>query len=455
MLREVEPPVSGATTERKALDALSCTRANCGKTSTTDAETMPKSRTLPAIAPSLRPLSRLRYHPSERRGRKPAGERRAVDPVWGRCFVVVGAEDIASMVGAARRFGLPPRQKWLPLVHAWLLPGRANVITYYASSGHGNTVMQFIRDTAPDMAREIRFVGYSTLDLTERPRPGLHIFTDFERLTDEEREFVQELRGWVTSRPRRHRALGDPSIWLDRHALLTGLHEAGINDFRSHRIDELSDDIRFPVFLRFIDQHRGSIGDAIHSRSELDARIAVTLAQRGDTERTRRRLLVIEQLDPRGRDGLYRKYSILRVGEAFIPRHLYFSSAWVTRLPDHVDAATAAEEDEFVRNPPDLDVIRRAFEISGVEFGRIDYGYVNGRPQVWEVNTNPMVGSAVVPDALRAATQQLSVDWVKEALRSATPRRRIGRRVPAPTKAQSKRWRAVMKRSRRTDTFRH
>ena len=33
--------------------------------------------------------------------------------------------------------------------------------------------------------------------------------------------------------------------------------------------------------------------------------------------------------------------------------------------------------------------LRPAFEIGGIEFGRADFGLVGGKPQVYEINTNP------------------------------------------------------------------
>jgi hypothetical protein len=33
----------------------------------------------------------------------------------------------------------------------------------------------------------------------------------------------------------------------------------------------------------------------------------------------------------------------------------------------------------------------RIFDRAGITYGRIDYGLLSGRIQVWEINTNPMV----------------------------------------------------------------
>jgi hypothetical protein len=49
------------------------------------------------------------------------------------------------------------------------------------------------------------------------------------------------------------------------------------------------------------------------------------------------------------------------------------------------------------------------FEIAGVDYGRVDYGVVDGVPQVWEINLNPTLGHATgsrrhtsLPEDLRA-----------------------------------------------------
>src|SRR4029079_4666966 len=38
---------------------------------------------------------------------------------------------------------------------------------------------------------------------------------------------------------------------------------------------------------------------------------------------------------------------------------------------------------------PFAEILSKAFEIAGVEYGRVDYGLVDGRPQIYEINSNP------------------------------------------------------------------
>ena len=50
-------------------------------------------------------------------------------------------------------------------------------------------------------------------------------------------------------------------------------------------------------------------------------------------------------------------------------------------------------ECDFVANGRFRDVLRRAFELARVDYGRADFAIVGGRPQIYEINTNPRHGS--------------------------------------------------------------
>ncbi|MFI5426708.1 hypothetical protein [Aeromicrobium sp. UC242_57] len=63
----------------------------------------------------------------------------------------------------------------------------------------------------------------------------------------------------------------------------------------------------------------------------------------------------------------------------------------MTKVSDLVEPSMNAEELEFIENFPHHDDVAEAFELAGLDYGRIDYGIVDGRMQVWEINTNPIV----------------------------------------------------------------
>src|SRR5690606_22846024 len=127
---------------------------------------------------------------------------------------------------------------------------------------------------------------------------------------------------------------------LSRAELGRRLHEEGINPQRVHRLWD-RDEIRFPVFVRHESDHNGALSPVLPDRASLDAAIERIVAVRGYA---RERLLVVEHLDVRSPDELYRKYSAMRIGDAPFPVHVQVGSNWVTKDFDLVDARTVAEE---------------------------------------------------------------------------------------------------------------
>lgn len=91
--------------------------------------------------------------------------------------------------------------------------------------------------------------------------------------------------------------------------------------------------------------------------------------------------------------GVYRRFSVLRLGARYVTRQLQFSRDRQVL----VDQALTAEETAFVglKYPGIvLPEIVRAFEIAAIEYGQLDYALRNGKqgpPQVWDIDINPFV----------------------------------------------------------------
>ena len=79
-----------------------------------------------------------------------------------------------------------------------------------------------------------------------------------------------------------------------------------------------------------------------------------------------------------------------------------------------------AQEHAFISRNLHADVLRRAFDLAGIEYGRADFALVDGRPQIYEINTNPMQAdhATLFRDIhpRRAAMQKFSEDAVQAAL---------------------------------------
>ena len=61
------------------------------------------------------------------------------------------------------------------------------------------------------------------------------------------------------------------------------------------------------------------------------------------------------------------------------------------KYPDLLDPQKVAREMEYLKGNPHEAALRENFELAHIDYGRCDYGVVDGRLQVWEINTNPVV----------------------------------------------------------------
>ncbi|MDQ3439250.1 MAG: hypothetical protein M3478_02740, partial [Planctomycetota bacterium] len=249
-----------------------------------------------------------------------------------------------------------------------------------------------------------------SLPLRRSIRATTFVFTDLERLTAAQCAAAEQFATRIESSG--GRVLNRPARVLRRFELLRALHEAGRNPFNAYRIDGARVPCRFPVFLRDESRHDGPLTPLLHNHDELAAALS-RLPQSGAG------LLAVEYCETGAADGLYRKYAAMRVADRLIPRHVLFSAQWVDKTPDVVTDAGIAEERAFLHAFPHAVDARAAFELSGIDYGRIDYSCdANGRVITWEINTNPVI----VPlpekcDVRRLEGQGQSARQISDALR--------------------------------------
>jgi hypothetical protein len=255
-------------------------------------------------------------------------------------------------------------------------------------------------------------------------RPGVYLFTDVDRLADDEREWAIE--AWNELHRRGDsRLLNHPAHSLRRFELLTALHAQEVNTFRAFRATEPLGTVRFPVFLRIEHDHKGGRGELLRTPGELGA----ALARLRDAGERLRDWLVVEFCDTADADGRYRKYAAFRVGSRIIPRHLFTGTQWCLKQSRLTEPPQQREEWDYLLNNPHRDELMRIFRSASIEYGRIDYSLLNGRIQVWEINTNPTLPwqgnreEAARLDAHRWFVAQLHDAW--RALEDETPARAV------------------------------
>lgn len=287
------------------------------------------------------------------------------------------------------------------------------MIQLFGTGPHHGLIGNFFDSWMPAARAQIRTLPYSRFSARKRFPSGAVIFSDLERLRPEELSLAARLAEALRSQPEAYTVWNDPCRYAGRFQLLKILEANGINDYRVYRADEPHDKLRFPVFVRHELNHDGPATPLLHSAGELHHALSQAEFQ---PLPVRRQLMIVEYCDC-VQDGIFRKYSVMKAGSAIIPRHVLFSREWSTKTPDLVTGESLREEHEFFFNFPHKETVQKAFQLAGLDYGRIDYGLSGGKIQIWEINTNP----TVVPvrekmDPRRMPIQSESARQIAEAI---------------------------------------
>lgn len=277
------------------------------------------------------------------------------------------------------------------------------MITYLATAAFTDTVSRYLETWGSRISRRLEIVTYEDLFGGAPVNGSAVIFSDLERLSGKRLEHAQTV--WTelaVLRPERI-LLNRPDSVLRREQLLRRLHEIGVNSYDVYPLPDGLRPRRFPVFLRHRDEHWGPLTPLIFDQRTLERELARRALLGGLQQ-----LLVVEFCDTSDANGLYRKYSAFVVGDEIIPRHVVFDRAWAQKTPQLLDEAKLAEELAFLESNPHADALRGLARLAGVDWGRFDYGVLDGRIQVWEINTNPIVMMA--PSAY-AAGHRPAQEW--------------------------------------------
>ena len=259
------------------------------------------------------------------------------------------------------------------------------MIVVATTAANDHTIPWYLESYGAPMRDVITPVHYEVLLEEHEPVDATYCFADLELMSSEQLRRAAELRRRLLERG--CRVVNDPERTLCRVDLNRALVRAGVNDFTVHREHEALDGCRFPVFLRGEHDHDGRRSELLDDASDVHTAIGKLRAEAPDLDD----LLVVEFCDTADADGVYRKYSAFKVGDAILARHLFFSHDWHVKQVDLDDEARLQEERDFVATNPHEQQLRTIFVLAGVDYGRIDYAFRDGRIQVWEINTNPTI----------------------------------------------------------------
>lgn len=216
---------------------------------------------------------------------------------------------------------------------------------------------------------------------------GTYIFTDMDRLGGKALAGTAEL--YRRLKAGGARVLNDPARVLGRYGLLRKLHAESINDFTAYRADSCEMPRKWPVFLRSDGGHDRPLSGLIDGPDELSKAIEKGVAE-GAPLTT---LLIVEYAAQEAAPGLFRKLSVFRIGDTIIGHTCVHDKKWVVKYGKGGIATPELYEDEYrlVNENPYGEALRKVFDLAGIDYGRADFGLIDGRPQIYEINTNPHV----------------------------------------------------------------
>jgi hypothetical protein len=284
------------------------------------------------------------------------------------------------------------------------------MITFLVACGHKYTTANVsgLKGAPPTSV-----LSYHRLFRRRTLRHATYVFTDFDRLNFWELQLATLVYNRITAAG--WQPLNNPARVRQRYALLRRLYEAGINQFGVYRVETGEMPERYPVFVRNECAHQGPVTGLIADRDELLSTIDALIAA-GHPER---HLLILEYAAEPIRPNLYRKYAMFRIGDRVFPSFCFHNDTWMMKVGKTgiADQELYDEENLILRQNPYGELLRGAFEVAQIGYGRADFGIVDGRAQIYEINTNPDLlhgGSHSFP--IREDTHRLAWGYLLEGL---------------------------------------
>ncbi|HEU4616105.1 MAG TPA: hypothetical protein VFS15_28605, partial [Kofleriaceae bacterium] len=270
------------------------------------------------------------------------------------------------------------------------------------------SIRSYLASDGRTLAERMRIVSYDELAHAHRLPLGTWLFTELDQLDAPRRELAMRLAERLGAEQAGVRLMNDPRRVLLRTELLRAAHRARINEHRAWPAQDVlfgararartadsptvaAEALRYPVFIRFADRHDGNLSSLLDTPRDVANGLA-TLAASGIR---RRELLVVEFTETKDVHGVYRKFSAFNVGGRILAKALEQSRDWMVKSESRIhDRVRADQELAYCKTNPHEAWIREMFALARIDYGRIDYGMLADRPQLWEINTNPTIGRA-------------------------------------------------------------
>lgn len=263
------------------------------------------------------------------------------------------------------------------------------MIYYLATKENHRPFLDYIDSWGSSIQDSIRPISYDDIFRKHNLYAGCYIFADIERLNPRQAEQAADVWNQLSSYKNDVILLNHPTISKRRYSLLRQLYEKGFNKFNVYRLTEARLPTQYPVFLRKENDHKGAQSKLLKTEKELVAEMdAMNHAGLSHED-----AIITEFFDTVSSDSIYRKYSAFRVGNNIIPRHIFFSKDWIVKSMDIIENNLVEEEWQYVNSNPHKDQIEDVFKLANIDYGRIDYSMLDDHIQVWEINTNPTIGS--------------------------------------------------------------
>ncbi|MGE0192171.1 MAG: hypothetical protein AB7T63_09025 [Planctomycetota bacterium] len=297
------------------------------------------------------------------------------------------------------------------------------MIRFLATRAFLEPIRAFLDSFGQPLVGSLVPVAYEDLRRQRSTPRCLHVFTDVDRLRPRARAAVCRI-AWQLE------AAGVP-LWNDPRRAGNRVEQsrrwvdAGINDFRVARLGDVraaSDHagLEPPWFLRVDGDHQGSRSEPCDDLEGL-LRAARRLRHHGKAAAS---MIVVEWRDARDDTSRVIKHGVFRIGDRLVPRHRFAGTRWMLKVSEITDDPQVLEREwAWLGNPPagEMELVRRAFDVAGIEFGRIDYVPRPGGIRVWEINTNPnlFLRHELAQESTRSRVHRRAAAGVVEAFRAA------------------------------------